>query len=133
MAASLAQGKFELEKSENFDEYMKTIGVGLPQRLVGNNAKPQVQITITDGVWTITTSSALSKVEIKFKIGEEFDETTADGRKVKSTFTVDGNKLIQEQIGKINSHLVREFSQDGFVLTLKAEGVVSTRQYKRIQ
>lgn len=55
----------------------------MAKRLIGNQTKPTVEITITDGVWHITTSSALAKVEVSFRIGEEFEETTADGRKVK--------------------------------------------------
>ncbi|CAG5131668.1 unnamed protein product, partial [Candidula unifasciata] len=83
MAAELAPGVWDLEKSDNFDEYMKALEVNFATRLIGNRAKPRQEIRIVDDVWTITTSSLLTKLEIKFKIGEEFDETTVDGRKVK--------------------------------------------------
>jgi hypothetical protein len=33
--------------------------------------------------WTIKTSTTFKTTEIKFKLGEEFDEETADGRKCK--------------------------------------------------
>jgi len=36
------------------------------------------------GVWTIKTSTTLKSIELKFELGKEFDETTPDGREVKS-------------------------------------------------
>jgi hypothetical protein len=38
------------------------------------------QVTEKDGQWTIKTSTTLKTMELKFKIGEEFDEVTPDGR-----------------------------------------------------
>ena len=32
-----------------------------------------------------------------FRLGEEFDEETTDGRKCKTTVTMDGNKLVTSQ------------------------------------
>ncbi|BFZ18191.1 hypothetical protein BsWGS_21230 [Bradybaena similaris] len=133
MAAEFAPGVWDLEKSENFDEYMKALEVGFATRFIGNRAKPRIEIHIDDGTWTITTSTSLTKLEIKFKIGEEFDETTADGRKVRTTCTLNENKLIQEQRGRIDSLIIREFSKDKFLLTLKAKDVTCTREYKRVQ
>ncbi|TWW53351.1 Fatty acid-binding protein, brain, partial [Takifugu flavidus] len=35
--------------------------------------------------------------EISFKLGEEFDETTADDRNCKSTVSLEGDKLVHVQ------------------------------------
>lgn len=43
-------------------------------------------------------------------MGEEFDEETLDGRKVKSTMTLDGNTLIQDQKGDKAHKIIREFT-----------------------
>lgn len=37
---------------------------------------------------------------INFQVGEEFEETTADGREVTAKVVVDGNKFISEQKAK---------------------------------
>ena len=38
-------------------------------------------------MWTITTSTLMKSIELKFRLGEEFEETTPDGRKVTSIVT----------------------------------------------
>jgi hypothetical protein len=45
--------------------------------------KPTVRISVNGEVVKIRTESSLRNIEISFKLGEEFDETTADNRKVK--------------------------------------------------
>ncbi|KAH9503924.1 hypothetical protein Btru_064167 [Bulinus truncatus] len=131
-ATDFAPGKWDLEKSENFDEYMKTLGVGMAMRLIGNKAKPRQEISINDGEWTIVTSTAMSKTEIKFKLNQPFEEKTADGRTVQTTCKVEKNKLVQDQKGSTNSLIVRDFNKDSFIMTLTANNVECKRYYKKV-
>lgn len=51
---------------------------------MGNMAKPNLVIRVDDaGVISMKSESTFKTTEIKFKLNEEFDETTADGRKTK--------------------------------------------------
>ena len=81
MAALL--GDWKLTSSENFEEVMKAMGVGLVTRKLANTTKPNVKFTQNGDEWVFTTSSAIKTTVVKFKLNEEFDEETADGRKVK--------------------------------------------------
>ncbi|KAL8181975.1 UNVERIFIED_CONTAM: hypothetical protein K2H54_037650 [Gekko kuhli] len=58
-------------------------GVGLATRKLGSLAKPKVIISMKGDVVTIRTESAFKNTEIAFKLGQEFEETTADNRKTK--------------------------------------------------
>lgn len=58
-------------------------GVGLALRKMGNMVKPTLTITIDGDKVMLKNSSTFKTTEISFKLGEEFDETTADGRTVK--------------------------------------------------
>lgn len=58
-------------------------GVGMVMRKLGATVKPKQIITVTGTTWNIKTQSTVKNTEIEFNLGEEFDETTADGRKVK--------------------------------------------------
>ncbi|MEQ2207772.1 hypothetical protein XENOCAPTIV_018332 [Xenoophorus captivus] len=74
---------WKLVESENFDEYMKALGVGFATRQVGNVTKPTVIISQEGDKVVIRTQSTFKNTEITFTLGEEFDETTADDRNCK--------------------------------------------------
>ena len=77
-------GKYKLTHSDNFEEFMKALGVGLVTRKLGNKSSPVVTITENAGEFTMKQESLVKTSEIKFRIGQEFDEVTADGRQGKS-------------------------------------------------
>lgn len=58
-------------------------GVGFATRKVGNLTKPTTIISMDGDRVTVKTQSTIKNTELTFKLGEEFDETTADDRKVK--------------------------------------------------
>ncbi|CAD6996438.1 probable fatty acid-binding protein [Ceratitis capitata] len=124
--------KYKLEKSENFDEYMKELGVGMVLRKMGNSVSPTVELKQDGDNYTFTTTSTFKTSTINFKLGEEFDEETLDGRKVKSVITLDGNKLVQEQKGDKPSTIIREFTDNELVTTLTINNVKSVRVYKAV-
>jgi hypothetical protein len=127
------EGKYKLTKSENFEEYMKAIGVGMVMRKLAASATPETEITQADGTYKIKTSTTFKTTEINFKLGEPFDEETADGRKCKSTITQDGNKLIHTQeCGDTKYEILREFSDSDMTMILKHGDVTSTRVYTKV-
>jgi hypothetical protein len=127
-------GTWKLESSENFDEYMKAVDVGFMMRKMGAVAKPNVIIAVDGEEWTIRSETSFTTNENKFKLNEEFEENTPDGRKCPTTFTLSGdNKLEQKQGGKIPSTITRELLDNGdtLVCTCVANDVTCKRVYKR--
>ncbi|KOC64879.1 Fatty acid-binding protein, muscle [Habropoda laboriosa] len=122
--------RYKLFSSENFDEFMKALGVGTVTRKMGSSVSPVVELTENDGLYTLKTTSTFKNSEIKFKLGEEFDEETPDGRKVKSVCTLDGNKLIQVQKGEKQTTIEREFTPTEMKAIMKVDDIVCTRVYK---
>ncbi|XP_017757063.1 PREDICTED: probable fatty acid-binding protein isoform X2 [Eufriesea mexicana] len=122
--------KYKLFSSENFDDFMKALGVGMMIRKMGSSVSPVVQLTESDGLYTLKTTSPFKNSEIKFKLGEEFDEETPDGRKVQSVCTLDGNKLIQIQNGEKQTTIEREFTPTEMKAIMKVDDIVCTRVYK---
>ncbi|XP_061786886.1 fatty acid-binding protein, heart [Nerophis lumbriciformis] len=127
-------GTWNLKSSENFDEYMKQLGVGFATRTVGNMTKPTTIISVEGDKVTVKTQSTIKNTELSFKLGEDFEETTADDRKVKSIVTIDGGKMvhIQRWDGKETS-LVREVNGNALTLTLTMGDVVCTRSYEKAE
>ncbi|XP_014827432.1 PREDICTED: fatty acid-binding protein, adipocyte-like [Poecilia mexicana] len=126
-------GKWTLVSSENFDEYMKAVGMSFATRQMGNLAKPNLIISVADdGVISIKAESTLKTTSIQFKLNEEFDETTADGRNAKSIFTLENGKLVQKQSWEGKTTTLEREVQDG-KLTAKCimDDVVAVRTYEK--
>ncbi|XP_029705135.1 fatty acid-binding protein, brain-like isoform X10 [Takifugu rubripes] len=111
---------WKLVESENFDDYMKALGVGFATRQVGNVTKPTVIISLEGDKVVVRTQSTFKNTEISFKPGEEFDETTADDRNCKSTVSLEGDKLVhvQKWDGK-ETTFVREIKDGKMVMIIK--------------
>lgn len=88
--------------------------MGLVTRKMGNAVSPVVDLVKDGDEYTLSSSSTFKNVVTKFKSGVEFDQETPDGRKVKSTITVDGNVLkeVQKDPSGKDTTIVREFSDD---------------------
>ena len=70
------------------------------------------------------------------RLGEEFTEMTVDGRTTRTTVTLEGQNcmIVQQKAiksGEKNVRSVREFSNDGILLTITVDDVVATQYYKR--
>ncbi|KAK3767619.1 hypothetical protein RRG08_003880 [Elysia crispata] len=108
---------WKLEKNEDFDAYMKANKVNIVLRKVGNSITSYEEITRDNDTWTINITSTFRNSKLVFKLGEPFTEDTMDGRTVKTTFTVEGDKLvaIQEPInqGDLPSRFERYVLDDG--------------------
>jgi len=129
-------GEWEFVSSdENFEALMKELGVGWFTRKIALTQSPSVRFELNGEEWTFTTTSAFKTTVLKFTIGKEFDEETADGRDVKTTFSFDDGKLVQTQKfdGKVVCVIVREVLNGNKLKTLaKAGSIESVRMYSKI-
>ena len=125
-------GTWKLVSSENFDDYMKEVGVGFATRKVAGKAKPTLIISVNGDVATIRSESTFKNTEISFKLDQEFDEVTPDDRKVKSIINLDEGALVQVQNwdGK-STTIKRKLVDDKMVLECVMNGVTATRVYER--
>jgi fatty acid-binding protein 3 len=124
-------GKYKLTNSENFDEFLKELGVNFVLRNLAKTSTPVVEITKDDDTYSLKTTTAIKNSEIKFKLGEEFEEARMDGKNVKTKIVADGNKLIQTQFGDKEVTIIREFTPTELIATCKVGDVTSVRTYKR--
>ncbi|XP_073487968.1 fatty acid-binding protein, adipocyte-like isoform X2 [Aquarana catesbeiana] len=90
-------GTWKLVSSDQFDDYMKDIGVCFATRKLAVTLKPDVIICNDGNKWNIKTESTFKNTDLCFVLNELFEETTADGRTCQTTITLDGGKLIQHQ------------------------------------
>lgn len=127
-------GRFKLATSENFDGFLREIGIGMIKRKLANASYPVLDITRDENNnITITTSAPFTRATTTFKLNEEFDEQRLDGKVVKSTVEQQGNKFIQTQTdGSLVIKYIREFAGDEIRVTSIANDVSCFRVYKRM-
>ncbi|XP_005392108.1 PREDICTED: fatty acid-binding protein 12 isoform X1 [Chinchilla lanigera] len=128
------QGTWKSISCENFENYMKELGIGRASRKLGCLSKPTVTIRINGDVITIKTKSIFKNNEISFKLGEEFEETTPAGHKSKSIITLDNDSLVQVQDWDGKEATIRRKLVDGkMVVESSVNNVICTRTYERVQ
>lgn len=105
------EGTWKQIKMDNFDEYLKASGVSFVLRKLAAASTPSVEfrknvffliwvkenIVQDDGTWTFYFYSTVKNGVWTFKVGEESEETTPDGRKFMSTITIENGKLYHNQ------------------------------------
>ncbi|XP_058716580.1 cellular retinoic acid-binding protein 2 [Poecile atricapillus] len=132
-------GNWKMKSSENFEELLKALGVNMMLRkiAVAAAAKPAVEIRQDGESFYIRTSTPVRTTEIRFRVGEEFEEQTVDGRPCKSLARWESeNKMVCEQRllkgDGPKTGWSREMTNDGeLILTMTADDVVCTRVYIR--
>ncbi|XP_074057472.1 fatty acid-binding protein 5-like [Macrotis lagotis] len=125
-------GKWRLVESKGFDEYMKELGVGMALRKMAGVAKPDVIISESGDEITIKTESTIKNTLLTFKIGEKFEESTADGRKTQTLCTLENDALIQHQAwdGK-ESTITRKVENGKLLVDCVMNGVTCHRVYEK--
>uniref|UniRef100_A0AAY5ES50 Lipocalin/cytosolic fatty-acid binding domain-containing protein n=1 Tax=Electrophorus electricus TaxID=8005 RepID=A0AAY5ES50_ELEEL len=126
-------GKWKLTKSENFEEYMKA-PVAMKPKQMANLAKPSLVFSEGDGgLISMKSTTTFKTVEIKFRLGEEFGEITADDRQAKSTMSLLNGKLIQSQTWEGKTTTIEREIQDGKLIAVSCimGDAVSLRTYER--
>ncbi|CAL8290950.1 unnamed protein product [Merluccius merluccius] len=125
-------GTWKMTVSDNFDAYMRAIGVGLATRKMGNVVKPTFIISVDDDGVTMKTLSHFKNSQITFRLGEEFEEKTADNRLTKTIVTFTDGKLVQTQTwdGKTTT-LERTLHSGKLITTCTSGDVVAVRTYER--
>merc|ERR1711892_255965 len=132
------KGKFERVSAENYEELLKVLDVNFLLRKAATVSNPVMEISEEGGTWTIKTSTTLKSMEMKFKLGATFDETTPDGRQVSSVVNFEGGKIVSFQTAKKagvkSTKATRELIGNELIYTISVEGcnVVSTQKFKRI-
>merc|ERR1711990_1035730 len=132
------KGQWVRDSADNYDKLLKELAVNWLLRQAAQASTPVMDITEVDGEWTIKSSTTLKTVELKFKLGEKFEETTPDGREVESVSTLENGKLTivqtAKKAGEKSTTSVREMSGSEMLYTLTVEGcdIVCVQKFKKL-
>ena len=133
------KGKYERTSEDKYEDFLEALGVNFFLRKAATVSTPQMEITQDQDTWNIKTSTTLKTMELKFKLNEEFDETTPDGREVRTLVTFEDGKIVTVQKakkeGEKSTRSTRELNGSELIYTLTIDGVddlVSVQKFKRI-
>uniref|UniRef100_A0AAY5K143 Cytosolic fatty-acid binding proteins domain-containing protein n=1 Tax=Esox lucius TaxID=8010 RepID=A0AAY5K143_ESOLU len=102
-------GKYQLESHENFEPFMKAIGLSDELIQKGKDIKSVSEIEQNGDHFKVTVTTGTKVMVNSFTVGQEAELETMTGEKIKSTVNLVGNKLIVSLKG-IES--VTEFNGD---------------------
>ena len=136
------KGKYKRISTENYKEMLQEFDINflfIKAATSSSAPVPVIEISEENGQWTIKTSSALKSFSRTFKLGEPFNETTADGREVTSVILLEEGKLVSVQKAKKqgvkSTRSVREIEGDEMTYTITVEGTntVCVQKFVRVQ
>lgn len=127
-------GTYEMQKSENIDEFLDALGVGQVVNEASKTFAPIVEVEIEGDRYVFRTVSSFKTSVLSFKLNEEFeDERHTDGKQVRSVVVKEGdNKFVQTQHGPKVVTIVREFNKDELIVTGHCDGSTCKFTYKKV-
>ncbi|XP_004642840.1 fatty acid-binding protein, liver-like [Octodon degus] len=123
-------GKYQLQSQENFEPFMKAMGLSDDLIQKAKDLKGVTEIVQNGKHFkiTITTGTKVDKQE--FNLGEESDMEIVTGEKVKALVNLEGDNKLVATFKNIKS--VTELNGDTLTSTMTLGGLVFKRISKRI-
>ncbi|XP_034368414.1 fatty acid-binding protein, liver [Arvicanthis niloticus] len=123
-------GKYQLQSQENFEPFMKAMG--LPEDLIqkGKDIKGVSEIVHEGKKIKLTLTYGSKVIHNEFTLGEECELETMTGEKVKATVKMEGDNKMVTTFKGIKS--VTELNGDTITNTMTLGDIVYKRVSKRI-
>ncbi|XP_037799369.1 cellular retinoic acid-binding protein 1-like isoform X2 [Penaeus monodon] len=128
------EGRFQHERSENFDEFLKAIGVPLIPRKMVVASNPVVEVRRDGDTWTIRMNTLVRTVEYVFEPGQTVETETMGGM-AQNVFTIEDDKIMQTQKSDTyTTEVIRQFTEDSLIMTIThvESGIICHRYFRRL-
>ncbi|KAL3858256.1 hypothetical protein ACJMK2_012853 [Sinanodonta woodiana] len=127
-------GNWKLDRSENFEEALKEMGMNLLIRKLAGAVSSSLEIDVVDNLVRIVAKASLFSRTITFKLNEEYEEEF-EGINMKCVSTWEDGKLKTtsepKEAGKVKPQkFVRERVNDELVQTMWVGDVKCVRIFK---
>ncbi len=131
-------GTWKLERSsENFEDFLAAMNINIIMRKAITKLSPEIAIVQDGDNFQITTKTAISTREVKFKVGEEYEEKHPKKDKItKCLATWEGDILVtkvlnEEDVG--NPLFKRSLDKDGkMIVNQKVKDVEAYRIFVKV-
>ncbi|NWZ61713.1 FABPL protein, partial [Acrocephalus arundinaceus] len=123
-------GKYELQSQENFEPFMRALGLPEDQIQKGKDLKSITEIVQDGKNFTVTVTTGSKVIKNQFTIGEESEIELMTGEKVKVVVQMEGNNKLVAQAKGMKA--VTEFNGDLISYTMTMGDLTLKRVSKRI-
>lgn len=139
MATVDMKGQWELDRSENFDNFLKACGLSYLYRKAALSVKPSVHITQNGECFEIVTKTSYRTQDLKFSVGEEFSSYVpwdSDNMHRMVAEILDGKLIIKVLDGAEDQEaavFIREVIGEELVLTQRLKNVETKRYFTKVK
>ncbi|NWZ83855.1 FABPL protein, partial [Poecile atricapillus] len=123
-------GKYELQSQENFEPFMRAMGLPEDQIQKGKDLKSISEIVQDGKKFTVTVTTGSKVITNKFTIGEESEIELMTGEKIKAVVQMEGNNKLVTQVKGMKS--VTELNGDTITYSMTKGDITLKRVSKRI-
>ncbi|KFP77729.1 PREDICTED: fatty acid-binding protein, liver [Acanthisitta chloris] len=123
-------GKYELQSQENFEPFMKALGLPEEQIQKGKDIKSISEIVQDGKKFKVTVTAGTKVMKNEFTIGEECEMEMLTGEKVKAVVQMEGNNKLVTTLKGLKS--VTELNGDTITHTMTMGDLTCKRVSKRI-
>ncbi|XP_019632864.1 PREDICTED: fatty acid-binding protein homolog 9-like [Branchiostoma belcheri] len=132
MADDSIAGKWKLDRSENFEEFLEEMGAPWIARKAAAKSSPTQEVIINGDNLEIKLSSIMSTNIMKFTIGTEF-ESEWGGKKNKAVASWEDGKLVMKETGENGETVTTRHVEGGELMMIitTPKGLVCKRIFKK--
>ncbi|KAJ7403865.1 Fatty acid-binding protein, liver [Willisornis vidua] len=123
-------GKYELQSQENFEAFMKALGLPDDQIQKGKDIKSTTEIVQDGKKFTVTVTTGSKVLKNEFTIGEECEIEMLTGEKAKALVQMEGNNKLIANVKGLKS--ITELNGDTITHTMMLGDLTCKRISKRV-
>ncbi|XP_071413128.1 fatty acid-binding protein, liver [Pithys albifrons albifrons] len=123
-------GKYELQSQENFEPFMKALGLPDDQIQKGKDIKSTTEIVQDGKKFTVTVTTGSKVLKNEFTIGEECEIEMLTGEKAKALVQMEGNNKLIANVKGLKS--ITELNGDTITHTMMLGDLTCKRISKRV-
>ncbi|XP_012890971.1 PREDICTED: fatty acid-binding protein, liver [Dipodomys ordii] len=123
-------GKYQLQHQDNFEPFMKAIGLSDDLIQKGKDIKSVSEIVQNGKHFKLTITTGSKVIQNEFTLGEECELESMTGEKIKTVVNMEGDNKLVTTIKNVKS--VTELNGDTITNTMTLGDIVFKRVSKRI-
>ncbi|NXK38239.1 FABPL protein, partial [Piprites chloris] len=123
-------GKYELQSQENFEPFMKALGLPDDQIQKGKDIKSTTEIVQNGKKFKVTVTTGSKVLTNEFTIGEECELEMLSGEKAKGLVQMEGNNKLIATVKGLKS--ITELNGDTITHTMMLGDLTCKRISKRV-